>query len=139
MITTIMSFVTSLLGNKYVLIGLFVVSSLLYVNHLRTSNATLRNEKIKLEQTIVEQQEAVAALKRDIKQIVESNNIVAEEKTKLENEKKALDETLYREKQKKKSLEELALKKTTLIEKLVNAATKKVFNCFEVISQGGDC
>ena len=139
MLTAVWSVVSSLLGNKYVLIALLVLSTLGYIHYLRSSNDSLRTEKAALEVSNKTQQETINNLHEDIESVRKSIVALDTEKKSIEKQKKELDETLYREKNKKKSLEELAIKKTSLIEKLVNKATKAVFDCFELLSKGGDC
>jgi len=136
MLATVFSYI---LGNKYVIGIILVLSVLGYIQYLRSSNASLRTEKAALELSVQLQQETITNLQADIKQVRELEKSLQEEKKAVDKQKKDLDDTLYREKKKKKSLEELALKKTTLIEKLVNKATKEVFDCFETLSKGGDC
>lgn len=139
----IASLFSGILGNKYVL-GALVVLTLLsgaYIYYLRTSaqieRLTNDNKQLELENESLKASKA--RLEADAKKIIKSNEDLAKEVSKTRKEADEIKETIYRENKKKKSLEELAIKKTSLIEKLVNKGTKEVFDCFELLSRGGDC
>ena len=131
--------VGSLLTNKYVLALIAAGALFIYIQNLRWSVDSLTTEKAALESTVKTQAETIKHIKEDVEKVTKSRDEIAKEKEKLDKETKELTDTLHRENKKKKSLEELALKKTSLIQLKVNKATKEVFECFELISNGGDC
>jgi hypothetical protein len=89
---------------------------------------------------IVEEQTlAIAQIRRDIVATAKAKDDLVKTEKKIDSKKKKLQDTLFRENRKKKSLEEIAQKKTTLVQKLVNNATQKLFDCFEIVSNGGEC
>lgn len=135
--------ILSFLGNKYV-IGTLVVLTLVgstggYIWYLRSTNDTLREEKKELTIAVEQQHRTIERLKEDVEDVIKAKDEIAEEKEKIAKKHSDLEKTLNRENRKKKSLEELAIKKTSLIQKKVNRATKEVFDCFEIITRGGDC
>jgi len=131
--------ILALIFNKYTAAIVLVLSVLGYIYFLRHSVEVLQKEKTELLLVVEQQKRAVEQMQKDIANVVKAKDDLVAAKESLDAEKKKLEETLYRETKKKKSLEELAQKKTTLVQKLVNKATQEVFDCFEVISAGGDC
>lgn len=132
-------FVASILFNKYTAALVVVLSVLGYIYFLRSSVDTLEKEKAALVLVVEQQKQALEQFKKDIKAVVAAKDEYIKATEDLANKKKELEETLYRENKKKKSLEELAVKKSSLIQKKVNNATDEVFKCFEALSAGGDC
>ena len=116
------------------------VSLFFYVKYLNSYIDKLKINQTVLQSAIETQQKTINTMKVDYRKIVESreelNKIVLE--LKKRNDK--LRETLFRETQNKKSIEELILMdQKDRIEKLINDATKKVFDCFELLSRGEKC
>lgn len=140
MFTGLLSFFST---NKYLIIIALVLTTVTsgYVYYLRTSAKieSLEHEKETLTLENTKLHEVLALQEKSYKEIVASRDNLIKEINKVNNESKDLVETLNREKNKKKSLEELAIKKTSLIEKKVNAATQRVLECFETLTKGGDC
>lgn len=68
-----------------------------------------------------------------------ANKELEEQKDRSNRELEILKKVLYRENQGKKSLEELATKKTSLIQLKINKATEEVLKCFENISRDKPC
>lgn len=121
--------------------GLTLLSASFYVYYLITSAQikSLKQENIDLQKKVKDQELIISLMKEDYTKIIKINSELSE---KVESNKKEIDELrnkLFRENKNKKSLEELATKKTNLIEKIINKGTEKVLTCFEVISSGGDC
>lgn len=134
-IPTFISFAT----NKYVLGSILVISAAGYIWRLHTENDTLQEQKQKLIMAVEQQGKAIERMKKDVIKVVKARDDIAKEVERVSKEKKELQDTLNRDSKKKKSLEELAIKKTGLIQLKVNKATQEVFDCFELITQGGDC
>ena len=132
-------FLLQLILNKYTAALVLLLSVLGYIYFLRSSVATLRSENTTLVLTVEQQQKVIAQVQADVKSVIAAKDAYVTAAEDLAKKKKALGDTLYRENRKKKSLEELAIKKTALIQKKVNDATQKVFKCFQVISKGGNC
>jgi hypothetical protein len=128
----------ALIFNRYVLGILFVLALGGYIYFLRSSIESLRDERIKLLVIVEEQTLAIAQIRRDIVATAKAKDDLVKTEKKIDSKKK-LQDTLFRENRKKKSLEEIAQKKTTLVQKLVNNATQKLFDCFEIVSNGGEC
>lgn len=135
----ILPILTSIFTNKWVLIGIASAGLFFYVQHLRSANEELRNDKAALEVSVETQKETIKQILEDHKDITEAKTKIQEKVAKLEESSRKLEETLYRERRRKKSLEELAIKRASLIQKLINKATQKQFDCFELISQGKEC
>ena len=110
-----------------------------YVWYLRADNDRLREDRKTLTITVEQQKRAMDQLKEDVEDVIKANKEVEQEKEKVRKEHKKLKDTLNRDNKKKKSLEELAIKATSKIEYRVNKATREVFECFELITRGGDC
>lgn len=133
------SIVMRLLTNKYV-IGLILLSlTVLYISHLKSSVEKLKKDKAQLELIVEQQKLIVENIKKDVEKVLKSKDDYIKEREKLIQEKDKLEKTLNRQNSKKKSLEELATKKTSLIQKKINRATDEVFKCFEQISNNKEC
>lgn len=131
--------VTGIITNKWFWILLVVVSLGAALTFERQQNKIYRLENQKLEFAIDQQQQLLTQFQKDITQIQEKTRNLEADKRELDDYSRELRELLYRENGKKKSLEKLATKKTSLIQKKVNRATTKVFECFEFISEGLQC
>jgi predicted nucleic acid-binding Zn-ribbon protein len=78
-------------------------------------------------------------MRKDYDDIIQAKEDLSKEVETLQEKQKTLEETIYRENRGKKSLEELATKKTSLIERMINRATEQVFQCFVEVSKGEVC
>lgn len=129
--------------NRYVIIaGAFLSLCLtFYLYHLKSTITinNLRDERDELKKIVQQQIETLNKIQEDYKHIIQAREELETQNQKLREKEQELQETLYREHREKKSLEQLAMKKTSLIQKKINAATKKVLQCFEEISEGGTC
>ena len=127
------------LANKYVIMAVTAAGLWFTYNHMSNKIDSLETEKAIKEKTIQEQIVTIEQQKRDYEKIIISKKEFEDTIKELEKTTSELREVLYRENKGKKSIEELARKKTKLIEKKVNAATEQVFDCFESISNDEDC
>lgn len=121
--------------------GVVLLLTSFYIYHLRATNKIerLSNENHELQKIVEQQQKTIENLKINYEKIIVAKDQLNKQLEENQQELDKLKETLFRETQGKKSLEELARKKTSLVEKKVNKATDKVLKCFETLSQGGDC
>lgn len=140
---SILALLETLYKNRYV-IG--VVSALFfllscYTYYLYTSNKieSLQTQNKELSRQLEEQAKKLEALTKNYQEIIKAKDELSTEVERLKVELREEEEKIYREIDNKKSLEELAEKKAKLVEKAINRATQNVFDCFEVISLGGDC
>lgn len=102
------------------------------IESLQQENDKLKQDKIVLEQAIDEYHKNHEKIRKSLDAaLAERRKSVLE----LEETKK----TLHREIRKRKSLEELAIKKPKLVEKRINDGSKKVIKCFENLSRGLPC
>lgn len=129
--------------NRYVIGALsltaLIVSFYIYYLHATHTIETLTRNNVELETALNEQKQITADLEKNYTKVLEARESLQKEIEKARVESDKLQETLTREARNKKSLEELARKKTSLIEKKINNATEKTLNCFEKITEGGDC
>lgn len=121
-----------------VLIFLFLV---FYIYYLRSSHRieTLIRENEQLQQTIEQQKRAIESIKQDYAKIVEIRDELNQKIVETQKDTEELRKKLYRENEGKKSLEQLATKKTNLIQKLVNRGTEKALKCLELITEDKEC
>lgn len=139
MVSIALSFISSILSNKYVLIGLALVSVYFYHIHTLHQLQVLETEKQQLIEDNNKLKNNIEFLKINYTKIVAAHSELSQEVTKITNRQKAEEEKLFRENRHKKSLEELAIKKTKWVQKLINNATQKAFDCFVLISNNKEC
>jgi len=94
---------------------------------LTTENATLEGNNVQLEQAIVEQQNTIASLERDIQLQAEIFNETNEQFERARNQVDSLRERLGEH-----ELSSLALARPGLVERVINNATDSVGRCFEI-------
>ena len=101
----------------------------LYVNKLQKDNATLKNNQIKLESAVEDNNKVIEQQIEDINKIRNTLEIVEEEKKKLEKDKDDLNKRLG-----KHDIGNLAENKPGLVEKIINKASKNAQRCVEIAS-----
>jgi chromosome segregation ATPase len=127
------NFVKSVLLNPFVIGAILLFSAYLYVQHLNTRIDTLTAENQKLVLTVKNQEKMLGDMKQQHEQSTANYNELLKKMEELKKSEAKLEETLYREREaNKKSLEELSIAKTSLVQSKINAATDKVFYCFRV-------
>ncbi|CAB4141237.1 hypothetical protein UFOVP410_76 [uncultured Caudovirales phage] len=126
-----------------ILIGLFVslcISFYLYYSYSSNKIDSLLEKAKELSRIIEEKDFLIKNLKLDYDSIIASKDELL--KT-IDSTNKELDITrkkLFRQNSGKKSIDQLARKKTQLVENKINKATDDVIKCFEKISRNeGDC
>jgi len=143
MIATILAYLKLVWDNRIVVaIGSFVILVFsFYVYYTISQNRidTLTRQRDELERVVEQQKKAIEQIQKDYTQVIQSKDELTKQIQDTQTEVQELKEKLFRENLGKKPLEELATKKTTLIEKKINKAIEDVFRCLELLTQGGDC
>jgi septal ring factor EnvC (AmiA/AmiB activator) len=143
MIASILAFLTKLWNNRILIVsGTFVaLVTLFFVYYKITEHKidSLTRENAVLENTVKQQKLAIEQIQKDYTEVIEAKEQLSQDIQKTQIEVQELREKLFRENLGKKPLEELATKKTSLIEKKINKATQEVFKCLELLTEGGDC
>ena len=123
-----------MLGIRLFFIGI-IASALMgagiYVMKLRADNAILKENAIKLESAVAEQQELITSQKKDFEEILEANKKMNEL---VSNLKKDLDELDKRFSKKQRDLGKLAIDRTDAVQRVINKASENAKRCVEIAS-----
>ena len=142
-LTAILLTLKTLWKNKsIVLLSTLMVVLLSFFTYYHYSSARikdLKERKTLLEHRLAQQEILMNDLKNNYKKIIKSRDELVEEIHSARKEIDDLQKVLSGKDRGKKTLEEIARKKTSLIESKVNVATENVIKCFELLSSGGDC
>ena len=103
----------------------------MYVMKLRSDNAILKANQIKLESAVAEQQELITKQKEDFKEILAANQKMNELVGAL---KKDLDDLDKRFNKNNRDFGKLALEKTNAIERIINKGSVAAARCIEIAS-----
>ena len=103
----------------------------MYVMKLRSDNAILKANQLKLESAVADQQELIASQKKDFEEILAANQKMNELVSAL---KKDLDDLDKRFNKGKRDVGKLAIEKTKLIEKIINKGSVNAQRCIEIAS-----
>ena len=103
----------------------------MYVMMLRSDNAILKANQLKLESAVAAQQELIASQKKDFEAILAANQKMNELVNAL---KKDLDDLDKRFNKGKRDVGKLAIEKTKLIEKIINKGSVNAQRCIEIAS-----
>ncbi len=117
---------------RMVMVGIMVAGLAgagLYVMKLRSDNAILKANQIKLEEAVSSQKELIAKQQEDFKEILEANNKMNEL---VANLKKDLDDLDKRFNKGGRDFGKLAIEKTKVIQKIINSASDKAIRCVEI-------
>ena len=122
---------------RMIITGLMVAGlagGVAYVYKLKADNAILKENAIKLEQSINSQKEVIAQQKEDFENILEANKKLTALNLTLDKELKALDDKFNKTNAsgKKRDIGDLAVNKPGLIEKIINRASKNAQRCVEI-------
>ena len=123
-----------MLGFRLFFIGILasaVIGAGVYVMKLRSDNAILKANAIKLESAVAEQQEVITKQKEDFKEILAANQKMNELVSAL---KKDLDDLDKRFNKKNRDVGKLAIAKTGAIERITNNGSKNANRCIEIAS-----
>ncbi len=103
----------------------------LYVNKLRSDNAILKSNQLKLESAVQDQKAVIQEQKISYEKILEANkklNIT------ISTQKRELDDLNKRFNKNNRDIGKLAVDKTKVIEKIINNATDNAQRCFEILT-----
>ena len=103
----------------------------IYVMKLRADNAILKENAIKLESAVAEQQELITQQKNDFKEILDANNKMNELVNVLKKDLEDLDKRFNK---KNRDVGKLAIAKTKSIERITNGASALATRCIEIAS-----
>ena len=101
----------------------------MYVMKLRSDNAILKANQIKLEEAVSSQKELIAQHKEDFKEILKANNKMNQLVNAL---KKDIDDLDKRFNKKGRDFGKLAIEKSKVIERIINGASDKAIRCVEI-------
>ena len=119
---------------KIVMVGLLITGIAgagMYVMKLRSDNAILKANQMKLEEAVSSQKELIANQKKDFQEILDANNKMNELVSVL---KKDLDDLDKRFNKKNRDVGLLAIEKTKAVERITNSASDKANRCIEIAS-----
>ncbi len=119
---------------KIVMVGLLITGIAgagMYVMKLRSDNAILKANQMKLEEAVSSQKELIANQKKDFQEILDANNKMNELVNVL---KKDLDDLDKRFNKKNRDVGKLAIAKTESIERITNGASALAMRCVEIAS-----
>jgi len=122
---------------KLVMVGI-LVSSLagagLYVMKLRSDNAILKANQIKLEEAVASQQEVIAQQKADFETIMAANKKLQDTRDILKAELENLDDKFNKinASGKKRDIGDLAVNRPSSVERVINRASDNALRCVEI-------
>ena len=123
-----------MLGIRLFLIGILasaVVGAGVYVMKLRSDNAILKANAIKMESAITEQKELITQQKEDFKEILAANQKMNELVSVLKKDLEDLDKRFNK---KNRDVGKLAIQKTESIERITNKGSANATRCIEIAS-----
>ena len=122
---------------KLVMVGI-LVSSLagagLYVMKLRSDNAILKANQIKLEEAVSSQQQVIEQQKADFETIMAANKKLQDTRNILQQELKNLDDKFNKTNAsgKKRDIGDLAVNRPESVERVINRASDNALRCVEI-------
>ena len=123
-----------MLGIRLFFIGIIasaLIGAGVYVMKLRSDNAILKANQIKLESAVAEQQQLITQQKEDFKEIMAANKKMNELVTAL---KKDLDDLDNRFNKGGRDFGKIAIEKTGAIERIINTGSVNAARCIEIAS-----
>tara|TARA_Y100000590_G_C15658698_1_gene991678 strand:+ start:811 stop:1284 length:474 start_codon:yes stop_codon:yes gene_type:complete len=108
-----------------------IAGGVMYVNKLRSDNAILKTNQIKLEQSIESQTKLLEQQKADFEAILESNKKLNEL---IQTFKKDLEDLDKRFTKKNRDVGKLAIDRTKSVERIINKGAKNAQRCIELAS-----
>ena len=122
---------------KLVMVGI-LISSLagagLYVMKLRSDNAILKANQIKLEEAVSSQQKVIEQQKADFETIMAANKKLQETREILQRELQNLDDKFNKTNAsgKKRDIGDLAVNRPESVERVINRASDNALRCVEI-------
>jgi len=101
----------------------------LYVMKLRSDNAILKANQIKLEEAVSSQKELIAKQQEDFKEILAANKKFNELVNALQKDINDLDNRFNKD---GRDFGKLAIEKTDSLQRIINSASDKVLRCVEI-------
>ena len=122
---------------KLILIGITLLGAtggIAYVYKLKADNAILKENQIKLEEAVNEQQQVIAQQKQDFESILQANKELNELSASLQKDLDVLDDKFNKTNAsgKKRDLGDLANARPSTIERIINRATENAQRCVEI-------
>lgn len=122
---------------KLILIGITLLGAtggVAYVYKLKADNAILKENQIKLEEAVNEQQQVIAQQKQDFESILQANKELNELSASLQKDLDVLDDKFNKTNAsgKKRDLGDLANARPDTIERIINRATENAQRCVEI-------
>ena len=103
----------------------------MYVMKLRSDNAILKANQLKLEASVESQKQVIAKQKEDFQAIMKANKELG---VLINNLKKDLQDLDKRFTKKKRDIGKLAIERSKAIERIINSASDKAARCIEIAS-----
>tara|TARA_B110001454_G_scaffold59681_1_gene58387 strand:+ start:357 stop:827 length:471 start_codon:yes stop_codon:yes gene_type:complete len=103
----------------------------MYVMKLRSDNAILKANQIKLESAVADQKQLIENQKKDFEEILVANNKMNTLINALQKDLNDLDKRFNKG---KRDVGKLAIEKTKLIEKIINKGSVNAKRCIEIAS-----
>ena len=119
---------------KLVMVGLLITGIAgagMYVMKLRSDNAILKANQMKLEEAVSSQKELIVSQKKDFQEILDANNKMNELVGLLKKDLEDLDKRFNK---KNRDVGKLAIQKTESIERITNGASALATRCIEIAS-----
>ena len=119
---------------RLVMIGLLITGIAgagVYVMKLRSDNAILKANQVKLEEAVSSQKELIAKQQEDFKEILAANQKMNELVSVLKKDLEDLDKRFNK---KNRDVGKLAIAKTKSIERITNGASALPTRCIEIAS-----
>ena len=108
-----------------------LAGGVIYVNKLRSDNATLKANQLQLEQSIESQNKVLEQQKVDFEAILDSNKKL---NTLIQTFKKDLQDLDKRFTKKDRDVGKLAINRTKAVERIINKGAKNAARCVELAS-----
>ena len=119
---------------RLVMVGLLITGIAgagMYVMKLRSDNAILKANQVKLEEAVSSQKELIVSQKKDFQEILDANNKMNELVGVLKKDLENLDKRFNK---KNRDVGKLAIAKTKSIERITNGASALATRCIEIAS-----
>lgn len=114
-----------------IVLMLGVSGAVIYVQKLRSDNAILKENQIKMEQAVNAQQQVIAQQKKDFEDIMQANKQL---NTLVQGLKKDFDDLDKRFNKGGRDLGKIAIERSGAIERVINKASEKAARCIEIAS-----